>query len=70
MIDPAVIEQDLKRLYDKMSENCRLMHFMLGMLHLYETLEHAGLLDSFICEVTNIAEDFAPFVSPWRTIVV
>ena len=70
MIDTKIIEQDLKRLYKKMSQNPRLMHFMLGMLNLYESLEQADLLFSFIDKVTNVTDELEPFMAPSKIMVV
>ncbi|MDY6854761.1 MAG: hypothetical protein SWO11_08650 [Thermodesulfobacteriota bacterium] len=70
MIDKKVIEQDLKRLNIKMSQNPRLMHFMLGMLNLYESLEQADLLFSFIDKITNFTDEIEPFIFSSRVIVV
>ena len=70
MIDAKIIEQDLKRLYKKMSQNPRLMHFMLGMLNLYEGLEQADLLYSFIDKITNVTDELEPFMTPSKIMVV
>jgi hypothetical protein len=70
MVDEKIIEQDLERLYKKMSQNPKLMHFMLGMLNLYESLEQADLLCSFIDKIANVTDELEPFMASSRIIIV
>ncbi len=70
MVDEKIIEQDLERLYKKMSQNPKLMHFMLGMLNLYESLEQADLLCSFLDKIANVTDELEPFMASSRIIIV